>query len=57
MKAGAEAAGAKCGVQILWNGPASEIEISRQINIAEDFINRESTGLCLHLQMRELWYL
>ena len=47
VKAGAEAAGAKCGVRILWNGPASEIEISRQINIAEDFINRRVDGLVL----------
>jgi ribose transport system substrate-binding protein len=47
VKAGAEAAGAKCGVRILWNGPASEIEISRQINITEDFINRRVDGLVL----------
>ena len=47
VKAGAEAAGTECGVRILWNGPASEIEISRQINISEDFINRRVDGLVI----------
>lgn len=47
VKAGAEAAGKMHGVQILWSGPASEIEISRQINIVEDFINRRVDGLVL----------
>lgn len=45
VRAGAKAAGAKYGVNILWNGPASEIEISKQINIVEDFINRRVDGL------------
>src|SRR5215475_13632431 len=40
VHAGANAAGKKFGVKVLWNGPASEIEISKQINILEDFINR-----------------
>src|SRR5262245_37067699 len=47
VKAGADAAGAKCGVQILWNGPASEIDISRQINIIADVINRPVDGLVI----------
>jgi ribose transport system substrate-binding protein len=45
VHAGARAAGEKYGVSILWNGPASEIEISRQINIVEDFVNRHVDGL------------
>jgi ribose transport system substrate-binding protein len=47
VHAGAQAAGAKFGVSILWNGPASEIEISKQINIVEDFINRHVDGLVI----------
>ena len=47
VQAGARAAGAKYGVNILWNGPASEIEISRQISIVEDFINRRVDGIAL----------
>jgi ribose transport system substrate-binding protein len=45
VQAGAQAAGAKFGVRILWNGPASEIEIAKQINIVEDFINRRVDGI------------
>jgi ribose transport system substrate-binding protein len=45
VHAGAKAAAEKFGVTILWNGPASEIEISKQINILEDFINRRVDGI------------
>jgi ribose transport system substrate-binding protein len=45
VHAGAKAAGEKFGVTVLWNGPASEIEISKQINILEDFINRRVDGI------------
>src|SRR5215475_2752171 len=45
VHAGANAAGKKFGVNVLWNGPASEIEISKQINILEDFINRRVDGI------------
>src|SRR5437867_228546 len=45
VHAGAKAAGQKFGVTVLWNGPASEIEISKQINILEDFINRRVDGI------------
>ena len=45
VQAGALAAGAKFGVSILWNGPASEIEVSKQINIIEDLINRRVDGI------------
>src|SRR5215471_5265377 len=45
VHAGAKAAGDKFGVTILWNGPALEIEISKQINILEDLINRREDGI------------
>jgi ribose transport system substrate-binding protein len=45
VQAGAVAAGTKFGVSILWNGPASEIEVSKQINIIEDFVNRRVDGI------------
>ncbi|MEW5978351.1 MAG: substrate-binding domain-containing protein [Acidobacteriota bacterium] len=47
VHAGARAAGQKYGVEILWNGPATEIDISRQINVAEDFINRRVDGIVI----------
>src|SRR2546423_904474 len=40
VHAGAVAAGNEFGVEIRWNGPASEIDFSRQINIVDDFINQ-----------------
>jgi ribose transport system substrate-binding protein len=45
VHAGAKAAGEKFGATILWNGPALEIEISKQINILEDLINRRVDGI------------
>jgi ribose transport system substrate-binding protein len=45
VHAGAQAAGTQFGVSILWNGPASETEVSKQINIVEDFINRHVDGI------------
>jgi ribose transport system substrate-binding protein len=39
VKAGAEAAGKEGGAEILWQGPAKETEIVRQINIVQDMIN------------------
>jgi len=40
VKAGAEAAGEDSNAQILWNGPAKETEIAKQINILEDMMSR-----------------
>jgi ribose transport system substrate-binding protein len=45
VHAGAQAAGTRFGVSILWNGPAAETEVSKQINIVEDFINRHVDGI------------
>lgn len=47
VKAGADAAGAELGVQINWKGPAQETDISGQINIVEDAINRRVDAIVL----------
>ena len=47
IHAGAIAASREYGVDILWNGPASEIDFSRQIGIVEDFINQHVDGIAL----------
>jgi len=47
VHAGAVAAGNEFGVEIRWNGPASEIDFSRQINIVDDFINQRVDGIAL----------
>ncbi len=47
VKAGADAAGTEFGVEIDWKGPASETDISGQINIVEDAINRRVDGIVL----------
>jgi ribose transport system substrate-binding protein len=47
VHAGAVAAGNEFGVEIKWNGPASEIDFSRQINIVDDFINQHVDGIAL----------
>jgi ribose transport system substrate-binding protein len=47
VHAGAVAAGQEFGVEIRWNGPASEIDFTRQINIVDDFINQRVNGIVL----------
>src|SRR5947208_2695438 len=47
VHAGAVAAGRELGVEIRWNGPASEIDFTRQINIVDDFINQRVDGIAL----------
>jgi ribose transport system substrate-binding protein len=47
VKAGADAAGKDLNVGIDWKGPASETDISGQINIVEDAINRRVSGIVL----------
>lgn len=47
VHAGAVAAGRKYGAEIRWNGPASEIDFTRQINIVDDFINQHVSGIVL----------
>lgn len=47
VHAGAVAAGREFGVEVRWNGPASEIDFTRQINIVDDFINQRVDGIAL----------
>jgi ribose transport system substrate-binding protein len=47
VHAGAVAAGREYGVEIRWNGPVSEIDFTRQMNIVEDFINQRVNGIVL----------
>lgn len=47
VHAGAVAAGREFGVEVRWNGPASEIDFTRQINIVDDFINQRVNGIAL----------
>ena len=47
VHAGAVKAGNEMGVQILWNGPASELDLSKQIGIVDDFINQHVDAIAL----------
>lgn len=47
VKAGADAAGAEFGVAVDWKGPASETDITTQINMVEDAISRGVAGIVL----------
>lgn len=47
VKSGAEAAGRDLKVEIAWKGPAQETDVSQQINIVEDAINRRVDGIVL----------
>jgi ribose transport system substrate-binding protein len=45
VHAGAEAAAKELNVDIVWKGPAQEIDFAGQINIVEDAINRRVDGI------------
>src|SRR5262249_22216951 len=47
VKSGADAAGKDLNVDIIWKGAAQETDISGQINIVEDMINRKVDGIVL----------
>ncbi|MCF6287279.1 MAG: ABC transporter substrate-binding protein [Candidatus Hydrogenedentes bacterium] len=47
IKAGAEAAAKEGGAKILWQGPAKETEVEKQINIVQDMINSKVDALVL----------
>ncbi|MDZ7263279.1 MAG: ABC transporter substrate-binding protein, partial [candidate division KSB1 bacterium] len=40
VKAGADSAGRELGAEIIWKGPAQEINIAEQIAIIEDYVNK-----------------
>jgi ribose transport system substrate-binding protein len=47
VHAGAAAAARETGVEITWNGPATEADFARQIAILDDAINRRVAGILL----------
>jgi len=47
VHAGAEAAGEKFGVNVVWNGPAQETEYGRQVQIVDSMIARHVDGIAL----------
>lgn len=47
VKAGADAAGKDLDVNIIWKGPATETDITGQVNIVEDMINQRVDGIVL----------
>lgn len=47
VHAGARAAAQEAGVEIMWNGPATEADFARQIAIVDDAINRRVAGILL----------
>jgi ribose transport system substrate-binding protein len=47
VHAGAVKAGNELGAKILWNGPATELDLSKQIGIVDDFINQHVDGIAL----------
>jgi len=47
VRAGAEQAGAEAGVKVFWNGPERESDREKQIQIIEDFIVQNVSGIVL----------
>ncbi|MFH1737714.1 MAG: substrate-binding domain-containing protein [bacterium] len=47
VHAGAETAGRELGVDILWQGPQTETQRDRQINIVQDFVTAQVDGIVL----------
>jgi len=46
-KAGADSAGKEFGAEIIWKGPSLETDISGQISILEDYINKNVAAIVL----------
>src|SRR5580658_2929559 len=47
VHSGAVQAGKEFNVHIEWNGPANEVEYSKQVEIVENFINQHVDGIML----------
>lgn len=47
VKAGAEAGGEEFGARIVWNGPAKETQIAKQIDIIQDMISRNVDAIVM----------
>lgn len=52
VQAGALAAGQKFNVDVLWNGPATETDYARQVQIVDSMIARQVDGLAVAAQDR-----
>src|SRR5579864_6339607 len=52
VQAGAMTAGRDLGVEVVWNGPTTETEYSRQIEIVDSMIARHVDGLAIAAQDR-----
>ncbi|MGA2579985.1 MAG: substrate-binding domain-containing protein [Bryobacteraceae bacterium] len=52
VQAGAMAAGQKFNVDVVWNGPASETDYARQVQIVDSMIARQVDGLAVAAQDR-----
>lgn len=52
VQAGAMAAGKQLNVDVLWNGPATETEYARQVQIVDSMIARQVDGLAVAAQDR-----
>src|SRR5579862_6779673 len=52
VQAGAMAAGQKLNVEVLWNGPPSETDYARQVQIVDSMISRQVDGLAVAAQDR-----
>lgn len=47
VKAGAEAGGKELGYEIVWQGPAKETEVAKQIGIVQDMISRRVSAIVM----------
>ena len=47
VKAGAEAAGEEFNAEIIWQGPAKETQIDKQIGIMEDMVSRNVDAIVM----------
>src|SRR5579862_8297293 len=52
VQAGAIAAGRDLNVEVLWNGPPSETDYARQVQIVDSMISRQVDGLAVAAQDR-----
>jgi ribose transport system substrate-binding protein len=53
VEKGAQAAGKELNVDVVWNGPPSETEYSRQIQIVDSMINRRVDGIAVAASERK----
>jgi ribose transport system substrate-binding protein len=54
VQSGAMAAGEEYGVQVEWNGAASETDYTRQVQILDSFISRRVDGIAVAATERKI---